>query len=102
MVRYLGDPECVLFCNPATHSATASHYDHTGRRNLTVRLSTDDCHTWSASRTVCDGPAGYSALAIAPGGTILCAYETLTPESYTGTIMLARFGLDWLTTQAEY
>lgn len=47
-------------------------------------------------RTVCDGPAGYSALAVTPDGTILCAYETLDATSYTGTILLARFNLAWL------
>jgi hypothetical protein len=99
MVRYSGPPDGpdrVLFCNPAVHSDTSSHYDHAGRRNLTVRLSEDGCRTWPTARTVCEGPAGYSALAVARDGTILCAYETLNETSYTGTIELARFDLNWL------
>ena len=43
-----------------------------------------------------EGPAGYSAVAAAPDGGVLCAFETLTEKSYSGTILLARFDLDWL------
>lgn len=96
MARYSATPNRILFCNPAVYSGTKGHYDHAGRRNLTVRLSEDDCRTWPIGRTVCAGPAGYSALAVTPDGTILCAYETLTEKSYSGTIQLARFNLAWL------
>ena len=91
----------VLFCNPAVTTDTASHYDHAARRNLTVRLSSDDCRSWPVGRTVCAGMAGYSALAVTQDGTILCAYETLDEKSYTGTIMLARFNLAWLQEQSQ-
>jgi sialidase-1 len=97
LARYSWQPNRILFCNPAVHSGTTSHYDHAARRNLTVRLSEDDGRTWPIGRTVCEGPAGYSALAVTKDGTILCAYETLTDKSYSGTIMLARFNLAWLT-----
>ncbi len=96
MIRHTSEPNHILFCNPAVYSATTSHYDHAARHNLTVRLSTDDCRTWPVARTVCEGLAGYSALAVTPDGTILCAYEPLTESSYSGTIMLARFNLEWL------
>ncbi len=96
LARYSETPNRILFCNPAVHSATATHYDHAARHHLAVRLSEDDCRTWPTARTVCEAPAGYSALAVATDGTILCAYETLTKDSYSGTIMLARFNLAWL------
>lgn len=68
-----------------------------------VRLSDDDCRTWPISRTVCEGPAGYSSLAVTPDGTVLCAYETLNETRYTGNIMLARFNLEWLLgKQSDY
>ncbi len=89
-------PNRILFCNPAVYSSTTTHYDHAARRNLTVRLSEDDGRTWPVGRTVCEGPAGYSALAVAQEGAILCAYETLTDKGFSGTIMLARFNLEWL------
>ncbi len=86
----------ALFCNPAVSSDTASHYDHDARHHLTVRLSEDDCRTWPVARVVCEERAGYSALAVAQDGTILCAYETVSEDSYTGEIILARFNLEWL------
>jgi sialidase-1 len=97
MVRYSESPNRILFCNPAVHSVTSSHYDHAARHHLTVRLSEDDCRTWPVGRTVCEGLAGYSALAVTPDGMILCAYETLTEQSYSGDILLARFNCEWLT-----
>jgi sialidase-1 len=100
MVRYSGPPEDrsrVLFCNPAVTSNTPSDYDHQARHHLTVRISYDECRTWPVGRIVCEGLSGYSSLAVARDGTILCAYETLTPQWYTGEIVLARFNLAWLT-----
>ncbi|MFW5856886.1 MAG: sialidase family protein [Planctomycetota bacterium] len=104
MVRFddpAGTHSGILFCNPAVPSETPSHYDHEKRRRLTVRLSRDGCRTWPIGRVVEPGSAGYSALAVAADGAILCAYETLTETSYSGTIELARFDIDWLTGQAE-
>jgi sialidase-1 len=96
VLRYSDTPSRILFCNPAVSSPTQTHYDHAARRNLTVRLSEDDCRSWPVARAVCAGPAGYSALAVAADGMILCAYEELTEKSYAGDIKLARFNLDWL------
>ncbi len=97
IVEYSVEPHRVLFCNPAVTTDTNSHYWREGRRNLTVRLSEDDCRTWCASRTVREGTAGYSALAVAHDGTILCAYETLNDKDCTGDIILARFNMEWVT-----
>jgi sialidase-1 len=96
IARYPESPNRILFCNPAVRNGNPGTYDHAARRNLTVRLSEDDCRTWPVGRTVCEGPAAYSAIAVAKDGTILCAYETLVKRGYSGAIMLARFNLEWL------
>lgn len=55
----------VLFANPAS----------TDRTKMTVRLSTDDCRTWSASKQLTPGPSAYSSLARMPDGKVGCLYE---------------------------
>jgi sialidase-1 len=99
IIRYSGPPDDtsrILFCNPAVHSDTKTHYDHEGRRNLTVYLSEDECRTWPVKKVITEGTAGYSAIAVTLDKTIICAYETLTEKSYSGEIILARFDLEWL------
>lgn len=56
----------VLLCHPAAIAE---------RARLTVRGSRDECRTWSVSRIVEHGSCGYSDLAMASDGTILCLYE---------------------------
>ena len=75
----------ILFSNPAS----------TSRNHLTVRLSDDDCRTWSVARELWAGPAAYSDLAIAADGTVLCLYERGEKSQYE-KIVLARFPLSWL------
>ncbi len=74
------------------------------RRNLTVRLSRDDGKTWPVSRPLEDGPSGYSDLAAAPDGAILCFYERGALKGnhyYTAALTLARFDLAWLAAGAK-
>jgi sialidase-1 len=91
----------VLFCNPAVRSGTVECFDGPARHHLTVRLSYDECRTWAVSKVINEGPAGYSSLAIASDGTILCHYaRSVSPggqESRTGLSSVARFNLAWLT-----
>lgn len=75
-----------LFSNPAS----------TKREKMTVRLSNDDCKTWSASRELHSGPAAYSCLTVLPDGSIGCLYEQGKKYAYE-TITFARFSLNWLT-----
>jgi len=56
----------LLFTNTA---------DTLQRRALTLRLSCDGGRTWSRGRTVVPGPAGYSTLAILPGGDVGLLFE---------------------------
>ncbi len=69
------------------------------RKQLTVKMSLDDCHSWSVSRLLEAGPSGYSDLAVLPDGTILCLYECGIVEGMCDDkyLMLARFDLEWLT-----
>jgi hypothetical protein len=65
------------------------------RMKMTVRVSYDDCKTWSAGKTLYPGPAAYSDLTVAPDGTILCLYERgLT--FFCDNLTLARFSIEWL------
>ena len=68
------------------------------RKRLTVQLSEDDCHSWSAKRVLEAGPSGYSDLAILPDKTLLCLYECGTVERMFDDryLRLARFSVDWI------
>jgi sialidase-1 len=77
----------ILFSNPAQAKA---------RKEMTVRLSYDECQSWPVSKVLHAGPAAYSCLAGLSDGTILCLYERGEKQPYE-TIALARFSLAWLT-----
>ena len=62
---------------------------------MTVRVSYDECKTWSAGKVLHPGPSAYSDLAVAADGTVLCLYERGGEHAYE-TITLARFTTDWL------
>jgi sialidase-1 len=81
-----GGKNRVLFANPAS----------TERKNMTVRLSYDECRTWSVARVLNPGKSVYSDLAAARDGSILCLYEHGEKDQYE-KMTLARFTLDWLT-----
>lgn len=68
------------------------------RKRLTVKLSPDDCASWPISRVLEPGPSGYSDLAQAQDGRLLCIYENgmLTRMTDTAAVTVARFDLDWL------
>lgn len=79
------DRKRVLFCNPA--SAT--------RDTLTVKVSYDECRSWSAGKVLEPGRAAYSDLAVTPDGTVLCLYERGEASPYD-RLTLARFDAAWL------
>lgn len=80
----------ILFSNPASN----------GRENMTVRLSRNEGQTWTESRVLWPGPAGYSCLTTLEDRAVGCLYEQgdnyEQPGSYHQRIAFARFGLDWL------
>lgn len=67
------------------------------RRNLVVRLSYDEGKSWDVKKTIDDGSAKYSDLAVLPDKTILCLYET----NKSGPLYIARFNLEWLTDSKD-
>jgi sialidase-1 len=76
----------VLFSNPASKART----------RMTVRISYDECKTWTSGRVLNEGPSAYSDLCIAPDMTICCLYERGNRHAYEW-LTLARFNLDWLS-----
>ena len=69
-------------------------------KRLTVRLSYDECRSWSPGKVLYDGPSAYSDLCIASDRSICCLYERGKERPYEG-ITFARFSLEWLTDGAD-
>jgi sialidase-1 len=80
------DRNRILFSNPASIS----------RENLTIRLSYDECQTWSVAKTLNAGPSAYSDLTVTHDGTIYCLYECGDKHPYE-KLRMASFDLVWLT-----
>jgi len=78
-----------IFANP----------DHLSRRmNLTVRISYDNCATWSDGKVLEPERAAYSDLCVLPDMNIGCLYECgRGGRSVYDSIMFASFSLEWLT-----
>lgn len=93
----------LLFSNPDNLERAAGKAEpgrNRDRKNLTVKLSYDEGETWPASRVLEAGVAGYSDLAVAREGTILCFYERGGKDQdhfKTAFLTLARFNLEWLS-----
>ncbi len=83
----------LLFLNPAFH--------HNGgfaiwsRKNLTLRLSTDEGRTWPHARVLREGLAGYSDIAVSRDGRIFCVYEN-GEKDYCEKISIVEVKPDWL------
>jgi sialidase-1 len=65
------------------------------RRNLSIKLTYDECAIWPVNKVLEPGPSAYSDLAVARDGSILCFYERGTGTN--ANLTLARFNLEWLT-----
>ena len=69
------DTPCLRFANPDNLEnelvRPGGNLAH-DRKRLTVKLSPDDCETWTHSRIIEAGPSGYSDLAQAQDGAVLC------------------------------
>ncbi len=83
-------PNRILFSNPA-------HVDK--RRNMTVRLSYDECKTWQVEKQIFPGPSAYSCLAVFNEDIMLCyeCGETHAMEKIT----FAKFNIEWLTDNKD-
>ncbi len=91
----------ILFSNPANlerKDGKAGPGMSRDRKNLTVRLSYDECQSWPVAKTLEAGPSAYSDLAVGTDGTIYCLYEHTPHAQAPGlSLFLARFNLEWLT-----
>lgn len=92
----------ILFANPDNLESElipqgSSKLAH-DRKRLSIKISTDDCRTWPVSKVLEPGPSGYSDLAEAFDGTILCIYECgmIAHMCDPKTLTLARFDTTWL------
>ena len=88
-------PGRVLFLNPSVSIPGKGLAPHEGRKNMTVKLSYDDCRSWPVSKTIHAGKSGYSDVIVTKDGTVLCAFES-GAEVYAEDITLVRFKLEWL------
>lgn len=90
-------------CLRAKSEGKTINWSDDARRNLTVRFSACGGKIRDAKRVI-EAKAGYSDLAAAPDGTILCLYEKgWMKESciLTGEIAVARLNIEWLAGSAE-
>ena len=96
----LDEAGSVLFAAPDNmdHDMPWGNRVNCDRKRLSAKLRLDDCTTWSVNRIIEEGPAGYSDLAVAADGTILCLYECgqITRMGDDKYCMLARFDREWI------
>ncbi|HME56078.1 MAG TPA: sialidase family protein [Candidatus Lokiarchaeia archaeon] len=102
----LTSPSCqgsiIRYTNTSSYSKNRiifSNPDDTRRDNLVIRLSYDEGKTWTYSKPLWVGPAGYSDLAITKTMQICSLFECgSTPcSNYYEHIAYARYNLTWLT-----
>jgi sialidase-1 len=108
MVRYseakTGGKNRILFTNPnnlTRKDGKEKPEMSRDRINVSVKLSYDEGQTWPVTKLLEDGFSGYSDMAVAKDGTILCFYERGSTDGKniykTGLLTVARFNLEWLT-----
>lgn len=96
-----GSKKRIVFSNPHNlERANAKPGQGRDRKNLSLKLSYDEGQTWPVNKTLEAGGSGYSDLAIAPDGSLLCFYERTKVDDETkkrtAYLTIARVGLDWL------
>jgi len=102
-----GGGKRLIFSNPDNLEKTGAAAEpgkNRDRKNLTVQLSEDDGHTWTAKRVIEAGWSGYSDLTVLPNGTILCFYEAGAQGGNafrTASLQVAAFDLQWLRQGAR-
>ena len=87
-----GGKSFLIFSNPDSLTrADGKDLVNKDRRNVTIRVSTDQGATWPMKRVLEPDRSAYSDLAALPNGDILCFYE-----SAGKFLTLARFPVDWV------
>lgn len=88
-------PGRVLFLNPSVSISGGGVAPSEGRKNMTIKLSYDDCKTWPVSKTIHAGKGGYSDMVLGNDGVVVCVFESGS-EIYAEDITLVRFNIEWL------
>jgi sialidase-1 len=104
IIRYSESPSRIIFSNPDNLEYSGKHgtcfEGNRERKNLTIKMSCDECKTWLVSKVLEPGISGYSDLAVGSDGSIFCSFERDGVDGVmwdTKYITVARFDLDWLT-----
>ncbi len=103
MVRLSKKKNRLMFVNPDNLEVSRGNPvagKNRDRRNVSVQLSYDEGETWPVKKSLETGWSGYSDIAVAKDGTILCLYERggLGDDHFrSAALTLARFDLAWLT-----
>jgi sialidase-1 len=79
----------MLFVNPDTKNDPK-----VPRKNLTAKISLDDGQSWSITKVLDAGFAGYSDLAIGKNGEVYCLYESNETVSRNYRIVLRRTSIN--------
>ena len=101
LVRYdHGGKSLLLFSNPhnlARADGKAQPGTNRDRKNVSVKISSDEGQTWPVNKSVEPGWSAYSDIAVTRAGTILCFYGRSSKQNFAGeALALARFNLEWL------
>lgn len=94
------DKNRIIFSNPDSLEGDPIVFNVRPRKNLSIKLSYDECKTWEVNKVLESGTSGYSDLAIGKDFTIYCLYErgSQTENDFdTAFLCIARFNLEWLT-----
>jgi sialidase-1 len=98
------DRNRILFSNPDNlelAKGTPKPGSNRDRKNVSIKMSTDEGQSWPVSKSIEPEFSGYSDLAVAADGTILCIYERGSKDGknnyMTKLLTVARFNLEWLT-----
>jgi len=77
---YYNNKNIFLFSNPAVPF---------GRSNMTIKVSYDNCKTWSYSKVIHSGPSAYSCLTRLNNGNIGLFYEAGDKNNYEKMIFIS-------------
>ncbi len=63
---------------------------------MTIKISYDECNSWTVEKLLYEGPSGYSQIAVHSNQRISCLFECGRIE-YSERIVYCEFDIEWLT-----
>lgn len=72
--------ELYLFSNPASKSS---------RSKMTIKVSLDNCLTWTVEKLIHKGPSAYSCMTVLPNGNIGLLYEAGKKDPYETLVFVS-------------